>query len=140
MTSLTFGNHLKFGQDSCHTSKDKPTFLHREREHSKLRVNCTHYMRNHWEGPPTGPTRAGASPRRVVEWRPNDDDFPLRSRPGVDNGFSCIFLKCNFCIWTTKLSLAVFYNIKKLAIIEIQGCCYCICLCFTSRYESMLIS
>ena len=38
-TSLTFGNHLKFGQDSCHTSKGRPTFLPRERKHSKLRAN-----------------------------------------------------------------------------------------------------
>ena len=29
------------------------------------------------------------------------------------------FLKSNFRTWTTKLSLAVFYKIKKLAIIEI---------------------
>ena len=40
-TSLTFGNHLKFGQDSCHTSKGRPTFLPRETEYPKLRANHT---------------------------------------------------------------------------------------------------
>ena len=34
-------------------------------------------------------------------------------------GFFMYFLKINFRVWTTKLSLAVFYKIKKLAIIEI---------------------
>jgi len=37
-TSLSFGIHLKFGQDSRYTSKGRPTFLQREREHPKLRA------------------------------------------------------------------------------------------------------
>ena len=45
---------LKFGQDSCHTSKGRPTFLNkerereREREHPKLHVN--HQPHNHLRG------------------------------------------------------------------------------------------
>ena len=35
------------------------------------------------EGPPKGPARAGASPRRVVEQRYDNDDFLSRSRPNV---------------------------------------------------------
>ena len=40
--SLTFGNHLKFGQNSYHTFKDRLTFLHQETEHPKLHTNHTH--------------------------------------------------------------------------------------------------
>ena len=44
-TSLTFGNPLKFGPDSCHNVKSRPTFLHREREreHLKLCMNNMHH-------------------------------------------------------------------------------------------------
>ena len=54
-TPLTFGNHLKFGPDSYHKTKGRPTFLHREREreHPKL---CTNHTHSHWEGPSTGRT------------------------------------------------------------------------------------
>ena len=33
--------------------------------------------------------------------------------------FFMYFLKSNFCTWITKLSLAIFYKIKKLEVIEI---------------------
>ena len=33
---------LKFSQNSCHTSKARLTFLHRERKHLKLRMNHAH--------------------------------------------------------------------------------------------------
>jgi len=39
MTSLTFGNPLKLGPDSCHNAKGRPTFLHRERERLKPCAN-----------------------------------------------------------------------------------------------------
>ena len=69
-TSLTFGNHLEFGQDSCHTSKGRPTFLPRERKRERAsEALCEPH--NYWEGPSMGLARAGASPWRVVERRPS---------------------------------------------------------------------
>ena len=78
-TPLTFGNHLKFFQDSCHTSKGRPTFLPWERVYPKLHTNHTDYL----EGPLMVPTRVGASPRQVVKRRPNSD-FPTVRIPSVD--------------------------------------------------------
>ena len=34
-TPLTFGNPLKFGPDSYHNAKGRPTFLHQERERER---------------------------------------------------------------------------------------------------------
>ena len=58
MTPLTFGNPFKFGPDSFHNSKGRPTFLHREREHPK---HCAKHTRIHIErGPPKGPHTRGS--------------------------------------------------------------------------------
>ena len=65
-TSLTFGNHLKFGQDSCRTSKGRPTFVPRVREKAP---NTTHKPHHYQEGPPMGLARTRALPQWVVEWR-----------------------------------------------------------------------
>ena len=51
---FTFGIHLKFGPNSHHKTKGRPSSLHREREHPKLHANYTH---SHREGPPTGLVR-----------------------------------------------------------------------------------
>ena len=104
-TPLTFGNPLKFGPGSCHNDKGRPTFLHREREHSKPRANhATHYTLHtrtsritpRETGLPMGPpTRAEASPLQVVEWRPMMAVFSLWSRLGMTittNPPSCIVL------------------------------------------------
>ena len=65
VTPLTFGNPLKFGLDSYHNAKGRPTFHHREREHPKLFVKHT---RIHIEkGPPMGPHAQELSPQRMVE-------------------------------------------------------------------------
>ena len=50
----------------------------------------------------------------------------------------CNFFLNNFLTWTTKLSLVIFYKIKKLTTIEIYGYCYCICLCFIWKYVNFL--
>ena len=41
-TPLTFGNPLKFGPYSYHKTKDKPTFLHRERERAPEALHKTY--------------------------------------------------------------------------------------------------
>jgi len=41
-TPLTFGNHLKFGPNSHHDTKGRPTFLHRERKSTQSSVRTTH--------------------------------------------------------------------------------------------------
>ena len=70
MTPLTFGNHLKFGPDSCHNTKGRPTFLHRERERERAleasrEQNHIYIFR---EGPSNGaPQAQELSPWRVVE-------------------------------------------------------------------------
>ena len=79
MTSLTFGIHLKFGQDSCHTSKGRPAFLPQTRERAPNTSREPHHYR---EGPPTGLARTEVLPRWVVEWRP--DDSPAVRGPGVN--------------------------------------------------------
>ena len=82
--SLTSGNHLKFGQDFCNTSKGRPTFLPREREHSNLRANNCIIIegglqralrareRHHgmWsnEGPNGSPTRGRALTSTPQRW------------------------------------------------------------------------
>ena len=68
-TSLTFGNHLKFGQDSLHTSKGRqiPSSTEREGERAPEALHEPHHYQ---EGPPTGPVHVGASPRCMVERRP----------------------------------------------------------------------
>ena len=65
--SLTFGNPLKFGLDSCHNGKGRPTFLHQEREHPKSCANhATHYTYAHHaipflrNGPLTSPRARGS--------------------------------------------------------------------------------
>ena len=45
MTSLTFGNHLKFGQDSCHTSKGRQLPSSTERESTQSSVQTTPLLR-----------------------------------------------------------------------------------------------
>jgi len=74
----TFGNHLKFGLDSRHDTKGRPTFLHWEREHLKLRVNTrTFTLRGALQ---RGPAHARElSPRLVVERGPRwqRQFFPL---------------------------------------------------------------
>ena len=70
-TLLTFGNPLKFGLDSCHNAKGRPTFLHREREHLKLRAKHTRTSYHHREEPSNGtPRTRELLPRRVVEQGP----------------------------------------------------------------------
>ena len=51
--SFTFGNHLKFGPDSYHKTKGRPTFLHRERERAleALREPYTFTLREASNGP-----------------------------------------------------------------------------------------
>ena len=56
-TPFTFGNPLKFGPNSNHKTKGSPTFLHREREHPKLRVKHTLIIEGALQ---RGPVRAGA--------------------------------------------------------------------------------
>ena len=102
VTPLTFNNPVKFGLDSCHNIKVRHTFLHWEREHSKPHANhathtCTSIIR---EGPPTGLTQVRASPWWVVEWRPNDNGFLLRSRSGIDmECMRIVFVKENLMKW-----------------------------------------
>ena len=78
-TSLTFGIHLKFGQDSCHTSKARPTFLPWVRKRAP-NTSCEPY--HYREGPPTGLASTRALPWWVVERRPNDS--PTIRGLGVD--------------------------------------------------------
>ena len=72
MTSLTFGNPLKFGQDSCHTSKGRYLPPPRERAPEALRGPLAPINR---EEPPTGPTHVKVSPQQVVERRPTTTIF-----------------------------------------------------------------
>ena len=123
VTPFIFGNPLKFGSDSCHNTKGKPTFLHREREYPKPHVNhTTHYMHNYREGPPLGPARAGALPWWVVEWRPHDGGFPPWSRPGVNSNvigtnYFTTFLQnvdVSNLLWIILKIHTIFFFIKKL--------------------------
>ena len=82
--SLTFGNPLKFGQDSCHTTKGRQIPSSNERESTRSSAGNTLSVPTNQEGPSTGPAHAGALPRQVVERRPDDGGFPIRSRPSVD--------------------------------------------------------
>ena len=58
-TPLTFGNPLKFGPDSYHNAKGRPTFLHRERERERERESTRSSAQTtriyHREGPLTSP-------------------------------------------------------------------------------------
>ena len=74
---------LKFGQDSCHTSKGRPTFLHRKRERERgpkapRKPGHTLHTRtcsiHHSRGALQRASRAGASPQRVVKQRPTTMD------------------------------------------------------------------
>ena len=83
-TPLTFGNPLKFGPNSCHNAKGRPTFLHRERMLPKLCVKRTHlHIR---EGPSNGAMHTRElSPRRVVERRHGSSGFSAQPvEAGVD--------------------------------------------------------
>ena len=74
-TSLTFGDSLKFGQDSCHTAKSRPIPSSNERESTWSSTRTTPSAPTNREGPPTSPARVEALLQRVVERRPDDDDF-----------------------------------------------------------------
>ena len=78
-TSLTIGNHLKFGQDSYHTSKGRLAFLPQLRERAPNTSREPHHYR---EGPLTGLAYTGVLPWRVVERRPGDS--PTVRGPSVD--------------------------------------------------------
>ena len=65
MTLLTFGNLLKFGPDSCHNTKGRPTFLHWERESTRSPAQTTPHTTHahtcniiHLGGASNGPPRA----------------------------------------------------------------------------------
>ena len=85
-TPLIFSNPLKFGPDSYHNAKGRPTVLHREREHPKPHVNNTHI---HQEGPSMGPAHTGAVARRVVEQRHGDDSLCVKYLPKNLNSCIC---------------------------------------------------
>ena len=84
-TQLTFGNPLKFGPDSCHNAKGRPTFLHREREHPKPRTKHTiiSIRALQW-----GPVRVGAVATTSGRTRAHNDGggvfAPSQSRLGID--------------------------------------------------------
>ena len=82
-TSLTFGNHLKYGQDSLHTSKGRqiPSSTEREGERAPEALHEPHHYQ---KGPPTGPVHVGASPRCMVERRPIFQLFVARHRQTGD--------------------------------------------------------
>ena len=91
-TSLTFGNPLKFGPDSCHNAKGRQIPSSTERESTQSLVRTTPSYR---EGPSNGaPCVRELSPLRVVEQGPATMVvvFPPRS----DRGWaSTIFLMEN---------------------------------------------
>ena len=70
-TSLTFGNHLKFGSNSCHNAKGRPTYLHweKEREKEQLKLHANTRIPSFREEPSIEVSHEWElSPRRVVEW------------------------------------------------------------------------
>ena len=80
-TSLTFDNHLKFGQDSCHTSNGRPTFFPRERERESTRstVRTTPLSRGASNRPRVHRSVATAGDRMKAQLR-----FSCHLRPDVD--------------------------------------------------------
>ena len=81
VTSLTFGNPLKFCLVSCYNAKGSPNFLYREGEHLKLRTNNTIYNER---GLQWAPRAQELLPRRVVEQRYGGDGlFCLAGRGWV---------------------------------------------------------
>jgi len=58
----------------------------RERERALEALRKPHAHNQSRREPPMGHMHARASPRWVVKRRPHDGGFPLRSRPGVNNG------------------------------------------------------
>ena len=88
-TPLIFGNHLKFGLDSCHNAKCRPTFLYQEREHLKLRANHTHTTIHISRGAlQRGPAHTGVVATASGQMKAHDDgdnfSTPFRSRPGIN--------------------------------------------------------
>ena len=86
MTPLTFGNPLKFGPDSHHNTKGRPTFLHRDREPNAprkprhtahTRTLAASFTR---EGPPMGPLTHGSIAKAGGETKAHDSGFSLRFR------------------------------------------------------------
>ena len=75
VTPLTFGNPLKFGPDSCHKTKGRPTFLHRKREHPKLCASTQHHI--YWEGPRQAVEQGPAMTAAIFP-------LPFRLRPDVN--------------------------------------------------------
>ena len=69
-TLLTFGNPLKFGRDSCHNARGRPTFLHRERALKALREQQAYISKGALQ---RGPALAGAvatvGGRTKVRWQ-----------------------------------------------------------------------
>ena len=95
MTPLTFGNHLKFGPDSYHNAKGRPTFLHQEREHPKLRMNHTHSSRGASNKPCAHESCCHGGWLNKGPWRRQFFAVVLRSRPNIDkvpNTFLSIYL------------------------------------------------
>ena len=82
-TSPIFGNPLKIGQDSCHTSKGRQIPSSTKRERALEAQHKLHFMPSHRKEPSTGPVHAKASPWWVVERRLGGG-FTLHLRPGID--------------------------------------------------------
>ena len=93
VTSLTFGNPLKFGQDSCHTTKGRhlPSSTERERAPEAPREprKEDHSIHHIWEGPPIDPVRVGALPWWVVKRRLGGG---FTVCPWSDVDICCLFL------------------------------------------------
>ena len=100
-TPFIFGNLLKFGLDSCHNTKGRPTFLHQERERAPkppreprhTNYTCAHPIIQE-KGLPTGPRAresvATASGRIKAHDSSSGFSATVFSRPGVDS-FSTIY-------------------------------------------------
>ena len=73
--SLIFGNHLKFDQDSYHTSKGRPTFLLRERERSRSSTQTTQLSRGASNGPRGSRSFTTVGGRTKAQW------FSIYSQP-----------------------------------------------------------
>ena len=118
-TSLTFGNHLKFGQDSCHTSEGRqiPSTIERERESTRSSARTTPSSRRASNGPHACESIATVGGQtKARQW------FSSRSRLWRQQGFGIhllnsyqhIFMISNFSQLlhdNLEINLAIMENI-----------------------------
>ena len=116
-TSLTFVNHLKFGQDSCHTSKGRQVPSSIERESTRSTTQTTPSSRRASNGPHACESVATVGGRtKAQQWFSSCSRLWRQQGFGIHllNSYQHIFMISNFSQLlhdNLEINLAIMENI-----------------------------